>query len=384
VLLNMASESLNMTIFLQWDLINNMEKCSYELANNYEGSIVYGFDPGYHFSYNRDMLIDLSQGLHFKYFKLEELYCGDEDDEEVEYRDYTFHFNNHNVTRAGPLVATKRSFVIGDMLNSIYLPYSYMELIYAENIAGILEQSLTFKEEVIIMPDFTQFAIQNTNILHMFAINHRLLNSFMEAILKQEQKDMSVKEEFFGVLLKNNKGQTPLDMAVDNESPKCIELMLMMLNKQPSLSLSGLVDVHFDKLFSLGTKIFEEYLANCWFQNKIMDSIQKVEWSHHSDTIYMAYHTSFLDRRFINRIGKLDKPEVVHQKGVDGGDGDPKSARDSKLEDQVQRGAPSTPKKVEDEKKENPFAHIEDALEEDEEGKINNQAEGGESENDQH
>lgn len=103
--------------------------------------------------------------------------------------------------------------------------------------------------------------------------------------------------------------------------------MMTMLNEMPDFNFGKLTDHHFNKFFEMGTKVFDDFLGNCFFQNQLMDGINKVEWNRRDDYFLMAYHTSFLDQDFINMLGKNEEETIVGNEDndsdgemVDGGD----------------------------------------------------------------
>ena len=122
------------------------------------------------------------------------------------------------------------------------------------------------KGDINFLTDFTKFAINQENIFHLIAINFKMLNAMKTLVQKKEQRgDKSAILEYMSILLKNRLGKTALDIAVINESPKCIEIMLDMLNEMPDNNFGKLTDHHFSKFFEMGTRVFDEFLGNCFF-----------------------------------------------------------------------------------------------------------------------
>jgi len=292
-----SSHKRRSTFFLIWDLLNNIEVHSYEVSTSADACCCYGYDRGYHYTWREKSLTELETGLPIKFHKMGNLHP-----------DCVFSFQNKNISRQGPLVASKKRFVISDSFNSIYNPFTYLELLYAEKVQEMVSLSLTSKSDSMpILTEFSTFAINNSNVFHMIAVNHRLLHSFKQAVEKNIVRDRTEIMKYLGLLIKNDQGVTPFDIAIANESPKCIEIQLQMLNSMPALNFGKIIDKHFDYLFHIGTTVFEEFLANCFFQNKLMDTISKVEWNRTGDEFLLANHTSFLDRTFLNKLGKTEE-----------------------------------------------------------------------------
>lgn len=68
------------------------------------------------------------------------------------------------------------------------------------------------------------------------------------------------------ILMKNNQGKTPLEITIENDSPKNASLMLSKLNTFGSeYSFSHLFFEHFTTLLEMGLPAFNDFLANCFF-----------------------------------------------------------------------------------------------------------------------
>lgn len=58
---------------------------------------------------------------------------------------------------------------------------------------------------------------------------------------------------------------------MDQNSPKCIELMLEMMIKLPHLRMSPFIRQYFDELFSLNLSSFKKYLDICFFKHESLN-----------------------------------------------------------------------------------------------------------------
>src|SRR5687768_9331674 len=83
-------------------------------------------------------------------------------------------------------------------------------------------------------------------MLHLYALNSKMLSLIVEEIRKGENDDEpnKLKEILFSVVCPDNKGNSPFDIAIKNQSPKNIEIMLEMLISMEEYSLSQFVKKH--------------------------------------------------------------------------------------------------------------------------------------------
>ena len=74
--------------------------------------------------------------------------------------------------------------------------------------------------------------------------------------------------------MKNNKGETPLDIAIRFESKKTIDLFFRYLSKFEEGGFSRLIQGNFPKLFQLGLVSFYDYLNSWYFQTNQMKGLK--------------------------------------------------------------------------------------------------------------
>ena len=117
-------------------------------------------------------------------------------------------------------------------MDAIFIPYTYLELMYVENLIPVIDNATSLKNEIILNYELTRFSIRNFNIFHFFAHSPQLLSSIMTTVNRQDFIEPGVKDDYFGILMKNQSKKSAFDIAVFNESPKCIELFLSMLNER--------------------------------------------------------------------------------------------------------------------------------------------------------
>ena len=68
------------------------------------------------------------------------------------------------------------------------------------------------------------------------------------------------------ILTKNKKGISPLEEAIDNNSPKIVELMLASLAEIPEFKLSNAIYHKFEELIDMGIEAFRGFLKICYFE----------------------------------------------------------------------------------------------------------------------
>uniref|UniRef100_A0A7S3JKB8 Ion transport domain-containing protein n=1 Tax=Euplotes harpa TaxID=151035 RepID=A0A7S3JKB8_9SPIT len=111
------------------------------------------------------------------------------------------------------------------------------------------------------------------------------------------------------LVLEDQFGKTPLDIAIENNSAKIIEVILNNLLKLDHFSLSKVIYKKFPILFKMNLKAFEKYLNTCYFVTQQMKSITKVRLQEGEDTIREVYSCCILDKAFYKkyRIGEFSK-----------------------------------------------------------------------------
>ena len=66
--------------------------------------------------------------------------------------------------------------------------------------------------------------------MHQYSLNYKVLYLlFEEAMKTDEENDAKKKEVLLAIIYPNSMGDSPFDIAIRNQSPKNLELMLNML-----------------------------------------------------------------------------------------------------------------------------------------------------------
>jgi len=116
------------------------------------------------------------------------------------------------------------------------------------------------------------------------------------------------------LVLEDNTGKSPLNLAIENNSAKIIELMLNYLLKLGHFSLSKKIFTNFSILFKMNLRSFEKYLNSCYFVTEQMRRINKLELTDGEETIREHYTCSILDKVFYEKYGVQGKDGKIFGK----------------------------------------------------------------------
>ena len=102
------------------------------------------------------------------------------------------------------------------------------------------------------------------------------LDGDIEKVARNIEMFKEEKMYYLAILMKNNEGKSPLDIALEMNSARYNELFLNSLTQIPEFNLSRLLYKKFGHLFKLKIKSFEQYLGTCYFTTPQMMSLTKV------------------------------------------------------------------------------------------------------------
>ena len=71
-------------------------------------------------------------------------------------------------------------------MDAVFLPYTFLEVLYLENLMPLIEDSKLLKHEIVIASELTLFLINGQNIFHYFANSNFLLQSLQLCINRLE------------------------------------------------------------------------------------------------------------------------------------------------------------------------------------------------------
>ena len=124
-----------------------------------------------------------------------------------------------------------------------------------------------------------------------------LLKGLFDTISEVSKTDQ---EKFLNQLtLRDDEGNTPLHIAIKNEAPKSIEMILKAMEPISHYRLSKLFYELFPDLFKSGVNAFEEFLGLCTFKTREMIDIRRLSLlDMESDQVIAANHTSLFTNAF--------------------------------------------------------------------------------------
>ena len=113
------------------------------------------------------------------------------------------------------------------------------------------------------------------------------------------------------MFVQDNKGNTPLEESIDNNSPKIVEMFLEYANEIQEFKLSKMFYKWFDALFDLGIESFRNFLGTCYFSTPQMAIMKKMENKGHKGIIRHGVACSMipedLNRKYLIDHIKSDK-----------------------------------------------------------------------------
>jgi hypothetical protein len=105
--------------------------------------------------------------------------------------------------------------------------------------------------------------------------------------------------------MKNYDGETPLDITINNDSPKNTDIMLRSLSKIKEAKYSEQFYQRFPELLGMELRSFHLYLESCRFQTVQMQNTRYLALKDNSDLLVVAHNTCVLDRNFFEKYTKV-------------------------------------------------------------------------------
>jgi len=198
-------------------------------------------------------------------------------------------------------------------MSCLYKSQSLQTLVYWREIFAIKFQQPLNQSR--LHPQHLSLLMRKNSIFHMIALDYKFLKQIFEEIMKNEPPEDNIEDEnpyknyIFYLVYPNHKQESPFDIAIKNNSPKCVDLMLQMLIEVPEFRVSHFIKSHFSTLFPMGLASFDSFLDSCLFTNLPMTSIKAINWKSSDNEIYLDYHTSFIASDFQYKIFKTSQTE---------------------------------------------------------------------------
>ena len=122
---------------------------------------------------------------------------------------------------------------------TLYMTYSYIDFQYMEYLVDCF-QTQKIKDDwstvKSLLLQFAKFRLGNgNNILHIMATNQEFLTLYLKQIrvLIEELEYKDGDQFIFLVVIPNNRGETPFDIAIQEHAPRAIEIMLDIMCIKP-------------------------------------------------------------------------------------------------------------------------------------------------------
>jgi hypothetical protein len=129
-----------------------------------------------------------------------------------------------------------------------------------------------------------RFQIDTNTALHFFALDYDTLGLILDFMEDNYPGYLNA------ILMKNKRGKSPLDMAIDGLSPKNTELMLKKLLRFADQSLSHLFFGRFNELLKMNIKAFNLYLDSCFFQTIQMKTTKNLQFKSAEDPLLVSHN----------------------------------------------------------------------------------------------
>ena len=205
-------------LFLVWDVYLNQEVSNYSGPTSY--TFVLGKNTKAGYLLNRDTYLNLAHCLPNYFF------------------DYNFPEKNYNSYRkvlrccSGYRINETEDMVI-DHENMIRKETLLKVVLMGELLSQDRDTLNDLNEENINI-DKLRFSVDGSTVFHFFAMNTRVLALVLDLFEEKMPKYLT------SIVMKNNKGYSPIDITILNVSPKNSELLLKKLSLFKDMSLSRL------------------------------------------------------------------------------------------------------------------------------------------------
>lgn len=126
-----------------------------------------------------------------------------------------------------------------------------MKTLYSEVLSlDHLLEGTTSVNVVNLTEQCLKLQIQGNTILHLFALNENSLKAILEYL------EQNYKEYLCAILMKNDQGDTPLDISIEQDSLRTTDLMLRYLAHVKNGDYSRQLYEKFPDILKLGLKSF--------------------------------------------------------------------------------------------------------------------------------
>lgn len=256
-------------MLLVWDIEKNREVSNFSTDKTWY--YMYGHNSQAGYILNGDTYVNLDKGLINYFFE------------------YEFYNSGFYDQRAGYKINKDEDLVL-----------EYGNIITKETMIEVSATDDLIDETTIITPENInleriRFQVDGNTSLHLFALDYNTLSLILNYMEEHRPAYLT------SILMKNNKGKSPLDITIDNESPKNTELLLLKLARFKDESLSKLFYDRFDELLGMDISAFHEYLDSCFYQTIQMKTTKYLKLKSDKDPWLVTHSSCLIDEVFIDK-----------------------------------------------------------------------------------
>ena len=266
-------------LILVWDIVNNKEILNFSSSSYWQYVLGRKSKAGY--ILNGDVYVNLDKGLINYFFE------------------YTFSGNGFYNQQCGMRINDEEDIILEN--GSIITKEQIIEV---SSLDELVEETSNINANNIWL-ERVRFQVNGNTAIHFFALNYEVLNLILDYM------EVNKPEYLTAILMKNNNGKSPIDITIDNESPRNTELLLRKLWLFNSSSLSNLFYDRFNELLSMNIAAFHEYLDSWFFQTIQMKGIKYLKLKNDKDP-WLVTHTCWLiDEVFVEKYCKNDQKRIL-------------------------------------------------------------------------
>ena len=292
-------------LLLVWNIEENREVYNFSTSNYW--SFIYGPGSKAGFILNGDTYVNLDTGLINYFF-------------EYQFTNYGFYDQT-----CGYRINSPQDLVLEN--GNIITKETMIEVAALDDLVDEIEQ---ITEENINL-ERIRFQIDGNTSLHYYALEYDTLSLILEYMEAHRPEYLTA------ILMKNNKGKSPLDITLDNESPKNTELLLRKLKMFMSSSLSILFYNRFNELLAMNITAFHEYLDSCFFQTVQMKATKYLKLRKNKDPWLVPHSSCLIDEVFVDKYCLSEEKKTLEMEKKKKEEEEKQKAEKQKLEEEQKR-----------------------------------------------
>lgn len=292
-------------LLLVWDIEENREVYNFSTTNTW--SFIYGPGSKAGFILNGDTYVNLDKGLINYFFE------------------YDFNSNAFYEQVSGYRINKDQDLVLE--YGNIITKETLIEVASVDELKDGYEK---ITEENINL-ERIRFQVNGNTSLHFFALEYETLSLILDYMEEHRPEYLT------SILMKNNKNKSPLDITLDNESPKNTEILLRKLTNFNDSSLSILFYDRFPELLAMNITAFHEYLDSCFFQTVQMKATKYLKLNQDKDPWLVPHSSCLIDEVFIEKYCQNDEKKNMEKEKQKKEEEDKKKAEEDKVAEEQKR-----------------------------------------------